>query len=62
MNINLNYVYQELLIRKYKRTNLLTNKSEIVTVTNKNNLSVQQHIKLLNLNDQNYIYSEIGNN
>ena len=61
MNINLNYIYQELPTRKYKRTNLLTNKSEIVTVTNKNNLSVQQHLKLLNLNDQNHIYSEITN-
>ena len=61
MNINLNYIYQELPTRKYKRTNLLTNKSEIVTVTNKNNLSVQQHLKLLNLNDPNHIYSEITN-
>lgn len=61
MNININFIYQELPTRKYKRTNLLTNKSEIVTVTNKNNLSVQQHLKLLNLNDPNYIYSEITN-
>ena len=61
MNINLNYIYQELPTRKYKRTNLLTNKSEIVTVTNKNNLSTQQHLKLLNLNDPNHIYSEITN-
>lgn len=61
MNINLNYIYQELPTRKYKRINLLTNKSKIVTVTNKNNLSMQQHIKLLNLNDPNHIYSEISN-
>ena len=61
MNINLNYIYQELPTRKYKRTNILTNKSDIVTVTNKNSLSVQQHLKLLNLNDPNHIYSEITN-
>ena len=61
MNFNLNYIYQELPTRKYKRINLSTNKSEIVTVTNKNNLSVQQHLKLLNLNDPNHIYSEITN-
>ena len=61
MNTNLNCIYQELPTRKYKRTNLITNKSDIVTVTNKNNLSVQQHLKLLNLNDINHIYSEIIN-
>lgn len=61
MDINLNYIYQELPTRKYKRTNLTTGKSEIVTVTNKNNLTIQHHLYLLNLNDQNYIYTEIPN-
>lgn len=59
MNFNLNYIYTELPTRKYKRTNLQTNKTEIVTVTNKNNLSIQQHLNLLNLNDSNNHYSEI---
>lgn len=59
MNYNLNYIYAELPTRKYKRTNLETGKTEIVTVTNRNNLSVQKHLNLLNLNDQDYSYSEI---
>lgn len=59
MNYNLNYIYTELQIRKYKRTNLITGETEIVTVTNRNNLSVQKHLYLLNLNDQDYSYSEI---
>ena len=59
MNYNLNYIYMELPTRKYKRTNKITGKSEIVTVTNRNNLSVQKHLNLLNLNDPDYLYSEI---
>lgn len=59
MNYNLNYIYTELQTRKYQRTNLITGETEIVTVTNRNNLSVQKHLYLLNLNDQDYSYSEI---
>lgn len=59
MNYNINYIYTELSTRKYQRTNLLTGKTEIVTVTNKNNLPVKKHLNLLNLNDPDYIYSEI---
>lgn len=59
MNYNLNYTYTQLPTRKYKRTNLKTGKTEIVTVTNRNNLSVQKHLNLINLNDPNYIYSKI---
>ena len=58
MNYNLNYIYMELPTRKYKRTNKITGKSEIVTVTNRNNLSIEKHLELLNLNDLNYIYTE----
>ena len=58
MNYNLNYIYMELPTRKYKRTNKITGKSEIVTVTNKNNLSIEKHLELLNLNDLDYIYTE----
>lgn len=58
MNYNLNYIYMELPTRKYKRTNKITGKSEIVTVTNRNNLSIEKHLELLNQNDLDYIYTE----
>ena len=58
MNYNLNYIYTELQTKKYKRTNKITGKSEIVTVTNRNNLSIEKHLELLNLNDLDYIYTE----
>ena len=58
MNYNLNYTYMELPTRKYKRTNKITGKSEIVTVTNRNNLSIEKHLELLNLNDLDYIYTK----
>lgn len=58
MNYNLNYIYTELPTRKYKRTNKITGKSEIVTVTNRNNLSIEKHLELLNQNDLDYIYTE----
>ena len=58
MNYNLNYIYMELPTRKYKRTNKITGKSEIVTVTNRNNLSIEKHLELLNLNGLDYIYTE----
>ena len=57
MNYNLNYIYMELPTRKYKRTNKITGKSEIVTMTNRNNLSIEKHLELLNLNDLDYIYT-----
>ena len=58
MNYNLNYIYMELPTRKYKRTNKITGKSEIVIVTNRNNISIEKHLELLNLNDLDYIYTE----
>lgn len=58
MNYNLNYTYTELPTRKYKRTNLITGETEIITVTNRNNLPVSKHLSLLNLNDSAYLYSE----
>ena len=57
----MNYIYKELPTHKYKRTNIITGKTEIVTVTNKNNLPIEKHLELLNLNDQNNIYSKISN-
>ena len=58
MNYNLNYIYTELPTRKYKRTNKITGKSEIVTVTNRNNLPIEKYLELLNQNDLDYIYTE----
>ena len=58
MNYNLNYIYTELPTRKYKRTNKITGKSEIVTVTNRNNLPIEKHLELLNQYDLDYIYTE----
>lgn len=52
-------IYTELQTRKYLRTNLVTGETEVATVTNRNNLSAQKHLKILNLNDQDYVYSEI---
>ena len=57
----MNYIYTELQTRKYKRTNIITGKTEIVTVTNKNNLPIEKHLYLLNPNDKNNIYSKISN-
>lgn len=58
MNYNLNYIYTELQTKKYKRINKITGKSEIVTVTNRNNLSIEKHLELLNQNDLDYTYIE----
>ena len=43
-------------VRKYLRVDKVTGKSEIVSVSNRNDLSVERHIELLNLNDEGHIY------
>ena len=45
-------------VRKYLRIDKATGKSEIVPVTNRNALSVECHMELLNLNDEGHIYLE----
>ncbi len=45
-------------VRKYLWINKATGKSEIVPVTNRNALSVEKHMELLNLNDEEHIYLE----
>ena len=55
----MNIIYKEVETRKYIRTNKETGKSEVVTVSNRNDLSVEEHLRLLNLNDNVYIYSGI---
>ncbi len=44
--------------RKYLRRNRKNQEEEIVTVSNRNNLPVEKHMELLNLNDDMYKYVE----
>ncbi len=46
-------------IQKYLSTNRSTGESEIVTVSNRNELPVWKHLELLNQSDEEYRYSEI---
>jgi len=50
------YYYKQHEVRKYLRRNKSTKKEEVVSVSNVNNLSVEEHMELLNLNDENYEY------
>ena len=45
-------------VRKYLRVDRVTGESEIVPVTNRNALTVERHMELLNLNDEEHIYLE----
>ncbi len=45
-------------VRKYLREDRMTGEREIVPVTNRNALSVERHMELLNLNDEEHIYLE----
>lgn len=45
-------------VRKYIRIDRETGRSEIVSVSNRNGLSVKQHLELLNLNDEGHYYLE----
>lgn len=45
-------------VRKYLRVDKETGKREVVSVSNRNSLSVERHIELLNLNDEEHIYLE----
>lgn len=45
-------------VRKYLREDRRTGEREIVPVTNRNALSVERHMELLNLNDEGHIYLE----
>ncbi len=45
-------------VRQYLRVDRMTGESEIVPVTNRNALSVERHMELLNLNDEEHIYLE----
>ena len=45
-------------VRKYLRVDKVTVKREIVPVTNRNAQTVDRHMELLNLNDEEHIYLE----
>lgn len=45
-------------VRKYLREDKKTGKRAVVSVTNRNAMSVEHHMELLNLNDEEYIYLE----
>lgn len=45
-------------VRKYIRIDRKTGLSEIVSVSNRNRLSVDHHLELLNLNDADHYYLE----
>lgn len=45
-------------VRKYLREDKETGKRAVVSVTNRNALSVERHMELLNLNDEAHIYLE----
>ncbi len=57
--MNQEYIVKLVHIQKYLRTNRSTGESEIVTVSNRNELPVWKHLELLNQNDEEYRYSEI---
>ena len=58
----MDYSFQQHETRKYLRRNRITSEEEIVSVTNRNNLSVEKHMELLNMNDTDYEYLEyVGN-
>lgn len=45
-------------VRKYIRVDRETGRGEIVSVSNRNRLSTEQHLELLNLNDEKHFYLE----
>lgn len=58
----MNYCFIQHEVRKYIRRNRTTLEEEIVSVSNSNNLSIEDHMALLNLNDEQYEYLDfIGN-
>ena len=52
------YYYREVKMRKLIRIDRETGEREEVTVTNRNNLPDNEHLRLLNLNDVKYLYEE----
>lgn len=53
------YAYKSVETRELKRIDRKTGKESIVTVSNRNGLPHEEHLRLLNLNDEYYEYLEI---
>ncbi len=53
------YDYKEVEVRQFRRRNRLSSIESTVSVSNRNDLSVEEHIRLLNLNDPDFEYIEI---
>ena len=52
----MNATIKNVEVKKYRRVNKDTGVSDIVYVSNRNDLDEEQHLKLLNLNDPEYRY------
>ena len=59
--MNLNYTFQTLQTRKFNQINLSTGETKIITITNRNKLSIEKQLELLNKCDKEHIYTEIQN-
>ena len=53
------YKYRSVETRELKRIDRKTRKESVVTVSNRNGLPHEEHLRLLNLNDESYEYVEI---
>lgn len=53
------YAYRSVETRELIRIDRITRKESIVTVSNRNGLPHEEHLRLLNLNDENYEYAEL---
>lgn len=51
-----NYAVKMVETRKYVRRDRVTGEAEEVIVSNRNKLSVEEHLRLLNLNDAGHEY------
>ncbi len=53
------YEYKEVEVRRFRRRNRLTGVESTVSVSNRNGFSVEEHLRLMNLNDPDYEYLEV---
>lgn len=54
------YTYKEVEVRQFKRINRITGNEDYVTVSNRNDLSVEEQLRLMNQNDINYRYENVN--
>ena len=55
----MDYSVKNVEVRRFRRRNKITNVVDEVTVSNRNDLPVEEHLRLLNLNDPENEYSMI---